>query len=158
MAVSMTVTAERLAAELARVRRRTLDLLAPYEERVLARQHDPIMSPLVWDLAHVANYEDIWLVRALGGEATRGELDDLYDAFRQPRGVRSTLPLLSSVDAVHYGDEVRARALDRLGGADIAPDSADPLLRDGFVHAHGRPARAPARRDDAGDHLPPTSC
>ena len=102
---------------------------------MLARQHDPIMSPLVWDLAHVANYEDIWLVRALGGEVTRAGLDDLYDAFRQPRGVRSTLPLLSSAEAVRYGQEVRARALDRLGSADITPDNADPLLRDGFVHA-----------------------
>ena len=137
MAVSTggDVDASELAGELERVRRRTLDLLAPYDDEVLARQHDPIMSPLVWDLAHVANYEDIWLVRALGGEASSDGLDDLYDAFRQPRGVRSTLPLLSSVEAARYGEQVRARTLDRLESADLAPDSADPLLRRGFVHA-----------------------
>ena len=92
------------------------------------------MSPLLWDLAHVANYEDLWLVRALGGEPTRDGLDDLYDAFQQPRGVREALPLLDLADARAYGDAVRARALDLLDAADLGPDSPEPLLRHGFVH------------------------
>ena len=35
------------------------------EEPELRRQHSPLMSPLVWDLALVGNYEDQWLLRAL---------------------------------------------------------------------------------------------
>jgi iron(II)-dependent oxidoreductase len=92
------------------------------------------MSPLVWDLAHIANYEDLWLVRALGGTATRAGLDDIYDAFQQPRNVRESLPLLSPAAALAYGDEVRARALDHLAVADLDPAGPEPLLHHGFVH------------------------
>ena len=68
------------------------------------------MSPLVWDLAHVGNYEEIWLVRSLGGDAIRPDIDDLYDAFRHPRAGRPALPLLSPDEARSYIAVVRDRA------------------------------------------------
>ena len=142
-------TSAELAAALAESRERFLSILEPFDESVLRRQHDVLMSPLLWDLAHVANYEDLWLVRGLGAEPTREGLDDLYDAFKQPRRVREALPLLELAQARAYGDAVRARAIDLLEQRDLGPDSPDPLLRHGFVHQHGRPARAPARRDVA---------
>jgi iron(II)-dependent oxidoreductase len=123
-----------LAEALATSRARTLEVIRPYDDAVLRRQHDPLMSPLVWDVAHVANYEDLWLVRALGGDPTRAGLDDLYDAFKQPRRDRAGLPVLGPDDAVAYGDAVRARALDLLAAADLDPQGPEPLLRDGFVH------------------------
>ncbi len=43
------------------VRRRTFRLVAHLDEEQLARTHDPLMSPLAWDLGHVAAYEDLWL-------------------------------------------------------------------------------------------------
>ncbi len=44
------------------------------------------MSPLVWDLAHIANQEELWLLRAVGGrDAIHPEIDPLYDAFEHPR-------------------------------------------------------------------------
>jgi iron(II)-dependent oxidoreductase len=46
-----------IADQLEAVRRRSLALLDPLSEPDLLRQHSPIMSPLVWDLAHVGNYE-----------------------------------------------------------------------------------------------------
>jgi iron(II)-dependent oxidoreductase len=125
---------EDVAAALVESRARFRGILEPFDEPVLRRQHDILMSPLLWDLAHVANYEDLWLVRALGGAATRTGLDDLYDAFQQPRHVREALPLLDLAQAHAYGDAVRARALDQLARADLAPDRPEPLLRHGFVH------------------------
>lgn len=130
----MVVTAD-LAAALDTSRRRFLDLTGAFEEPVLRRQHDPLMSPLLWDLAHVANYEDLWLVRALGQPATRDGLDDLYDAFKQPRAVRDALPLLTLSQAHAYGEAVRGRAVELLDRADVGPDAPERLLRDGFVHA-----------------------
>jgi iron(II)-dependent oxidoreductase len=123
-----------LAATLEASRARFLSLLDPFDEVVLRRQHDVLMSPLLWDLAHVANYEDLWLVRALGGEPVRDGLDDLYDALKQPRGVREALPLLDLAQARSYGRAVRQQALERLDRSDISPDSGEPLLRHGFVH------------------------
>jgi gamma-glutamyl hercynylcysteine S-oxide synthase len=128
---------EVLVGMLSEARARTLGLVAPFDDAVLRRQHDPLMSPLVWDLAHVANYEDLWLVRALGGAPTPvgpGPVDELYDAFKQPRSVREALPLLGPAEARSYGDRVRERALARLAEADLSPDSANPLLANGFVH------------------------
>lgn len=126
---------DRLTALLGEARTRTLDILDPYDDAVMRRQHDPLMSPFVWDLAHVANYEDLWLVRALGGDATHVGIDHLYDAFKQPRNVRETLPLLDPSEAHAYATQVRERALDLLVDADLQPDVEDPLLRHGFVYA-----------------------
>ncbi|MGH9208457.1 MAG: DinB family protein, partial [Acidimicrobiales bacterium] len=71
-----------VATELEAARRRSLDLLAPISDRELTRQHSPLMSPLAWDLAHIGNYEELWLLRSLGGQALRPDCDDVYDAFR----------------------------------------------------------------------------
>ena len=121
-----------LATELAGARRRSLDLLEPLSEADLVRQHSSLMSPLNWDLAHVGNFEDLWLVRALGGEAVGAGYDDLYDAFRNPRADRPSLPLLDPAGARSYLATVRGRALDRLEHADLDPSS--PLLSGGFVY------------------------
>ncbi len=79
----------------------------------LVKQHSPLMSPLVWDLAHIANQEELWLLRAVGGrDPMRPEIDPLYDAFEHPRAKRPTLPLLTPLEARRYGHEVRGRVLD----------------------------------------------
>src|SRR5690349_18537101 len=128
----MDVTID-MAAALEAGRQRTLDLLAPFEDDFLVAQHSPIMSPLVWDLAHVGNYEDLWLVRALGGDAVRPDLDDLYDAFRHPRPERPSLPLLDPKGARDYVARVRERALTLLDTEAVRPDH-ERLLADGFVY------------------------
>ena len=121
-----------VAQELDAVRRRSLALTDLGDDE-LCTQHSPLMSPLVWDLAHVGNYEDQWLVRALGPDLVgRPELDDVYDAFKHPRATRSGLSMLSPDAARAYIGDVRSRALDVLGAADLRGDT--PLLRDGFVY------------------------
>jgi iron(II)-dependent oxidoreductase len=123
---------ERAALELADVRERTLDLLDPLSDDQLIRQHSPLMSPLVWDLAHVGNYEELWLVREAGGlPPLNASVDDLYDAFRHPRPDRPALPLLGPVDALRYIAEVRGRAIDVVDR--IAFDPERPLLANAFV-------------------------
>ena len=123
---------ELVAAELDGARRRSQHLLAPVDEPDLVRQHSPLMSPLVWDLAHVGNFEDLWLVRALGAPGVRPSCDHLYDAFRHPRPNRPALPLLGPAEARAYLAEVRGRALDLLEGVDLDPTR--PLLADAYVY------------------------
>ena len=123
---------DRCAVALATARQRSLDLLAPLDEAALVQQHSPLMSPLVWDLAHVGNYEDLWLVRAAGGQTgVNPACDDLYDAFRHARAERPGLALLGPADARRYIGEVRDRALEVLDG--LAFDPSVPLLAEGFV-------------------------
>jgi iron(II)-dependent oxidoreductase len=123
---------DRIAGDLDAARRRSLDLLEPLDEADLVRQHSPLMSPLVWDLAHVGNYEDLWLLRALGRPGVGPELDDIYDAFRHPRRDRPALPMLDPTSARAYLREVRGRALDHLERAQL--DGDDPLVGRGFVY------------------------
>ncbi|MCI0569533.1 MAG: ergothioneine biosynthesis protein EgtB [Myxococcaceae bacterium] len=120
-----------IVAQLSAARARTLSLLAPLPDEALVAQHSPLMSPLVWDLAHVANYEEQWLLRALGATPlVDATLDALYDAFRHPRASRIHLPMLSPAQARRYAKDVRERALayletQRFGG--------DVLREGGFV-------------------------
>ena len=81
---------ERVERELVGARARTMALLEPLSDVHLRQQHSPLMSPLLWDLAHIGNYEEQWLVRALGGSGLGPEHDDIYDAFRHPRRDRPT--------------------------------------------------------------------
>jgi iron(II)-dependent oxidoreductase len=123
-----------LAEELIRVRRRsealTVDVL---DEDDLLRQHSTLMSPLVWDYAHVGNYEEQWLLReAAGLTPVRTDIDSVYDAFEHPRATRPTLPLLRRKDAQQYLRTVRARVLDSLETIPFGPDR--PLTAGAFVH------------------------
>ena len=105
-----------VVAGLTGARARTLEL-TDLDEPVLVAQHDPLMSPLVWDLAHIAQQEELWLLRA-GDPARPGmlppEVDSLYDAFKHRRADRPLLPLLPPVQARAYCSEVRGRVLDLL--------------------------------------------
>src|SRR6266498_3564750 len=122
---------ERVAGELTRARARTGQLTEAVDEGDLIRQHSPLMSPLVWDLAHVGNQEELWLVRDVGGrEPVRQDIDHLYDAFRHPRRSRPQLPLLGPAEARAYVGTVRDKALDVL---DRVPLEGRTLVADGFA-------------------------
>jgi iron(II)-dependent oxidoreductase len=101
-------------------RARTLALVAHLDDDVLERVHSPLMSPLVWDLGHIAAFEDLWLAhRDAGLPLLRADLAEVYDAFETPRAQRGDL---RRAEALAYLDAVRERVLER--GAD------DPLLRE----------------------------
>ncbi len=127
---------DRAREALATSRHRLLDLLRPLPPEVLTAQHSPLMSPPVWDLAHVANYEEQWLLRALGEAGLSGaETDRLYDAFRNPRQTRGELPLLGLQEAFAYAEQVRDRVLRMLDGVDEdAVRRIGRLLDGGFVY------------------------
>ncbi len=130
---SQTALKASLASELESARRRTLDLLAPLSDAELMRQHSPIMSPLVWDLAHIGWYEEYWLLRRIAAAVALDErFDDLYDAFLHERGERPSLPLLRPAETRTYLAAVRSRSLELLAQIDL--DVEDPLLADGFVY------------------------
>jgi len=92
------------------------------------------MSPLVWDLGHVGNFEELWLLREVAGApAVDPSLDDMYDAFRHPRPNRPALPLLRPDEARRYIAGVRDHVLDTLDRVEL--DGGRPLLAGGFVYA-----------------------
>ena len=119
-----------VAGELARLRRRTLDIVEPLSEDVLARQACDFLSPLSWDLGHLASFEELWLVKRVRGVSAG--LETAYDALEMPRSQRAELKLPSKAAVVARLDAVREQALEVL--ANIDSGQADPLLRDGYVY------------------------
>ena len=135
---------EVIAGNLLTARERTRLLTESVDDADLARQHSPLMSPLVWDLAHIANQEELWLLRNVGGlEPMHPEIDPLYDAFEHPRAERPTLPLLPPAEARAYAREVRGQVMDLLESAKFA---GAPLLTDGF--AYGMVAQHEQQHDE----------
>jgi iron(II)-dependent oxidoreductase len=122
---------EAVADQLLAARSRTQGLTDCVDDSELTAQHSRLMSPLVWDLAHIGNQEELWLLRNVGGrEPMHPEIDPLYDAFEHPRAERPSLPLLPPAEARAYAAEVRGRVLDLLDGVAL---SGAPLLRAGFA-------------------------
>ena len=135
---------EVIAGNLLTARERTRLLTESVDDTDLVRQHSPLMSPLVWDLAHIANQEELWLLRNVGGrEPMHPEIDPLYDAFEHPRAARPTLPLLPPAEARAYAREVRGRVMDLLESARF---SGAPLVTDGF--AYGMVAQHEQQHDE----------
>jgi iron(II)-dependent oxidoreductase len=102
-----------LVEALTATRERTLELVAGLPDAELDRVHSTLMSPLAWDLGHIAAFEDLWLVHRHGGRPLlREDLIDVYDAMETPRARRGELPFLSAAEAREYLDRVRSRTLE----------------------------------------------
>jgi iron(II)-dependent oxidoreductase len=124
---------ESIANRLDEARAHTLRLIEPLTEEQLNRVYSPILSPLIWDLGHIANFEELWLVQRIGErEPLRDELGALYDAIEQPRKIRGELPILRAGEVRPYMEQVHARTLEVLDEVDLQAE--DPLLREGFVY------------------------
>ena len=101
-----------LVAALEEGRDRTLALVDGLSDDDLDRVHSRLMSPLAWDLGHIAAFEDLWLCRAAGGlELLRPDLARVYDADETPRADRGSLPYLHAAEVRDYMAAVRERSL-----------------------------------------------
>lgn len=126
------LTRARITELLGEARTRTLLLVASLSDEDLRRQHDPLMSPIIWDLGHIGHFEEVWLVENVDGEGDGSEgLRGMYDPFRNPRSTRDGLALPDRAGATEFLAAVRGVVLDRLSGLDLA--TTTPLLRDGYV-------------------------
>jgi iron(II)-dependent oxidoreductase len=126
---------EAIADRLAEARQCTLELIEPLDDGQLNHVYSPILSPLAWDLGHIANFEELWLVQTIGGrEPLHGELGRFYDAIENPRKTRGELPILRDAELRSYLAEVRERTLEVLNEVEIGSAAEDPLLREGFVY------------------------
>jgi iron(II)-dependent oxidoreductase len=115
-----TATADQTAAAgvvdaLDEARARTLKLVEPVSDDDLEKVHSTLMSPLVWDLGHIAAFEDLWLVHRFGGKPLlHDHLADVYDAFETPRAGRGELPFLRPAQAREYLAQTRERTLETI--------------------------------------------
>jgi iron(II)-dependent oxidoreductase len=121
-----------IAKDLREARERTLLLLHPLSDEDLRVQHDPLMSPILWDLGHIAHFEDLWLTRNLDGSIEFVEMPGLYNPFEHPRSQRGQLQLPGLEHCRGVMEEIRRQVLERLAMADLG--SSEPLLHGGYVY------------------------
>jgi iron(II)-dependent oxidoreductase len=128
--------AEQLLTAMAAARERTLALVATISDADLERVHSPIMSPLVWDLGHIAAYEDLWIAHRHGGlQLLRPELATLYDAFETPRAVRGEIEALGPEEARDYLAAVRERTAEVIATSGVGDGvTCEMVLRHELQH------------------------
>jgi iron(II)-dependent oxidoreductase len=114
-AIADEVEAAEVVEALDEARERTLALVESVSDDDLEKVHSTLMSPLVWDLGHIAAFEDLWLVHRFGGKPLlHDELADVYDAFETPRAGRGDLPFLRPSEAREYLAQTRERTLETI--------------------------------------------
>lgn len=124
-----------IAERLSEARQRTLELVEPLDDEQLNHVYSPILSPLAWDLGHIANFEELWLVQTIADrEPLHGDLGRFYDAIENPRKTRGELPILRNDELRSYMADVRSRTLAVLETVEISDGAENPLLREGFVY------------------------
>jgi iron(II)-dependent oxidoreductase len=152
----------RIRDALEEARGRTIKLVEPVSEENLNRVHDPLVSPLVWDLGHIAAFEDLWLCQRVGGlEPLRPELAEVYRAAETPRPERGDLPYPRREEALEFMASVRARALGVLGRLEPGAKSGE-LGGNGFLwdmtvqheHQHNETMLQTLQLADAGTFVP----
>ncbi len=124
---------EAVAFRLDEVRRRTLELISVLDWATLRRQHIPILSPMVWDLGHIGNFEELWIGQRLTGRPPVADgYQRMFDPVANPRPTREALPLPTGDELVSYLGRVRAQTLAVLASG---ADGGDPrLVADDLVY------------------------
>jgi iron(II)-dependent oxidoreductase len=96
-------------------RRRTCDLVADLREEQLLGPRLTTVNPLLWEIGHIAWFQEKWVLRR-GGEAKplRPDADALYDSAAVPHAIRWDLALPDREATLHYLAGVRDRVAERL--------------------------------------------
>jgi gamma-glutamyl hercynylcysteine S-oxide synthase len=121
-----------IADLLTEARERTFVLISGLSDEDLHRQHDPLMSPIIWDVGHIAHFEELWLTQNLAGTIEFSEMPGLYNPFEHPRATRASLALPTLAQMTERLIEIRSRVFDRLESLEW--NDANPLLKDGYVY------------------------
>jgi iron(II)-dependent oxidoreductase len=103
---------DELSAWVRDARRRTLSMVAGLDEGELMGPRLEVVNPLLWEIGHVAWFQERWVLRHAGGqEAGRVDADGLWDSSAVPHHVRWDLPLPSPEATLAYMREVEGRVL-----------------------------------------------
>jgi gamma-glutamyl hercynylcysteine S-oxide synthase len=105
-------------------RRRTIDLVSGLGTPELMGPRLPIVNPLLWEVGHVAWFQERWVLRhAAGRPPLRADADALWDSGAIPHDTRWELPLPPLAETLDYAAAVEEgvlRALAAHSGRDLA--------------------------------------
>jgi iron(II)-dependent oxidoreductase len=97
-------------------RQRTCDLIADLTPGQLLGPQLSHVNPLLWEIGHVAWFQEKWVLRhAAGHKPIRADADALYDSAAVPHDTRWDLPLPGLEETLRYLGDVRDHVLEWLG-------------------------------------------
>src|SRR5579871_149934 len=97
---------------------RTVELASDLSDEELMGPRLSIVNPMLWEVGHMAWFQEKWVLRHVCGEPPiREDADALYDSMAVPHDTRWDLPLPSREGTLEYVYAVRDRVLDKLRGA-----------------------------------------
>ncbi len=112
---------EPITAWIIDARTRTLALVADLLGPDLLGPRLAIVNPLLWEIGHVAWFQEHWLLRhSRGLGPIRADGDALYDSAAVAHDTRWDLPLPSRAETLAYLDAVRDRAVAIMSGPDVS--------------------------------------
>jgi iron(II)-dependent oxidoreductase len=110
-----------LAAWVRDARARTLDLVADLSDEQLMGPRLAIVNPLLWEIGHVAWFQEKWALRhAAGRPPVRPGVDTLYDSAAIAHDTRWDLMLPSRQDTLNYLTAVRDTVLERIEAGNLS--------------------------------------
>jgi iron(II)-dependent oxidoreductase len=111
----MVVDAARLSSWVQEARRRTIELYADLSDRAMAVPYMRIINPPVWELGHVAWFQEHWVLRhALGQQPIHANGDALWNSAIIAHADRWTAALPSRAATLEYLELVGDRVLAAL--------------------------------------------
>lgn len=103
-------------------RQRTLELVADLTDEQLIGPQLPIVNPLLWEIGHVAWFQEIWVLRrACGLPPILKAADSLWDSIAISHDTRWDLPLPSREKTLDYVIAVRDRVIEVLTSRELTP-------------------------------------
>ncbi len=133
--VTTTPTRQSIAALLAEARERTLALIGPLGDELLNRVYSPLLSPLAWDLGHIANFEELWLVQTVGGRPPlHGELGPSTTRSRTRAASAASCRSCATPSCAPTWPRSASGRSRSWRESTSAPTPRTRLLREGFVY------------------------
>ena len=103
-------------------REKTLALVSDLADEQLIGPKLPIVNPLLWEIGHVAWFQERWVLRHANGRAPiRPDADLLYDSTNVPHDTRWDLPLPGREQTLAYMSAVSDHILERLENREPDP-------------------------------------
>jgi iron(II)-dependent oxidoreductase len=104
-----------IARHLLDARARTLALVEDLSDAQLVVPYATIVNPFLWEIGHLAWFQEHWVLRHAAGEAPiLAQGDALYDSAKVAHATRWSLPLPSRAETLAYMQRVLERVLERL--------------------------------------------
>lgn len=112
---------QQLAEWVSEARDRSIELIADLDNDQLSVPYLPTINPLLWELCHLAYFQEFWVLRqGAGKKPSRPDVDDLFDSITIGHETRWRLPIPDREGAFDYVRTVRDRVLELIETGDLS--------------------------------------